>query len=774
MSFRSEKHKKRLALVLGLILAGLLVLPVYASTLSGEENLDAPPASVSSEEETKKTEEDSSGPSLGSKGIQPLSNGFLTDNLHLSKSAAYNAATGKVDIQLEAFATGVILPSDDYPFDIVLVVDHSQSMNSTRLAYLKTALTAFIDKVEYNAAVTGLNHRISLVRYCGTYNNLLRDLTSNYSQIKNDVAAMTLPGNTANNGTRIDLGLSEAYSRINTTAKSPADHNRAVILFAAGHPEPAIGSGFNMTMANDALGHANNIKGLSKTSLYSVGVFDHVNQSVMHGDAVNHAGLYDVYSTGAVNSSWAKEVATLFSTNSVVERPMTNRLMNLISSNYTGVLSGSDKIGLSRATNNWPPYYDRVTITKAYNLDQSGYFLAAGKNDGAAYLSIYGTLADQILPPLGLSPTTSLLDYLTSHFQIKSTSPAPTVQVADATGYNTSTGQYIFAPAVGAPASITASYNLSDQALGVTGFDFRDYLVTKQPKPGTTGDYGKKLIVSFSADVDPAFFGGNGLLTNQPASGVYLNDGTPVKFFDIPRVSIPLKYETMDDVQETIALGQSIDLASLIEFVTQNGVNYTPNGQNNDHVKITYSLYHENDQVNPLATYVLLPGQTKNSLSWTGAWVTPDFAHADYVLKVVVEPSQTGTYPAITRSANISFDFVTGSITIVKEAEAGTTINPKETFFVLVSDAFGKIWKLAVKTGSPVSLKGLPVGTYTVSEDKSWSWRYQATIVYPDGGSNLTLQPGTAMNQTVVIVNEKINSQWLTDEDSVPNLFEGK
>jgi len=782
MSFRSEKHKKRLALVLGLILASLLVFPVNASTQ--QEGGESPPS-----EETNPLIELTEDPgqaedaepvllpdtplSAGLSAMNSRSKGTLADSLHLDKTASYNPLTGKVDIRLEAFST---LEPEDYPFDIVLIADHSLSMNSARLGYLKTALTAFINQVEANAQATGLTHRISLVRYCGTYNNQVRDLTSNYNQLRSDVNAMSLPWDPANDGTRIDLGLKEAHNQISTDAKSPPDNNRVVILFTAGKPEAAVTSGFNMTYANWALEEANKIKGLSKTSLHVVGVFDHANAGVMHGDSVQHAGLFDHYSTGTVNSFWDIQVASLISTNDLVVRPYNNRLMNLISSNFTGNLPETNRLGLSRETVRTAilTYFDRVTINQAYTLSQSGYFLTGGKNDGAAYLAAYLAIADRILPEPGLGHTSRILDYLAPHLLLTSGSAPPLLQVADATGYDPLTGTYSFGPATTAPSPIAASYDLNGQSLQVTGFSFLDHGVTQTPKAGTSNDYGRKLIVSFSADVETSFFGGNLVPSNLPESGVYLGNNSPVKMFEVPRVHLPIKYEMMADLHETVYLGQSVDLASLISFITSSGVHYSPNGTNNGYVRITYSLFAADDLVNPIATYVISPGQHKDAVNWSGALITPDYAHDTYVLKVLVEPSQAGTFQAVNRSAIICFDLLTGSITIVKEAKAGTVIGSRENFLILISDTLGNSWKLAVTTNSPVTLKGLSIGSYTVSEDSAWSWRYQATVNYPDGGSSVTLQPEDSMHQTVTVVNEKINRRWLTDEKSVLNRFGGQ
>ena len=65
------------------------------------------------------------------------------------------------------------------------------------------------------------------------------------------------------------------------------------------------------------------------------------------------------------------------------------------------------------------------------------------------------------------------------------------------------------------------------------------------------------------------------------------------------------------------------------------------------------------------------------------------------------------------------------------------------------------------------TVKGLPVGTYTVTEDTNWSWRYEAV----DGASKTATLEAGKDNAEVTITNRLKENKWLNFVTSVQNLF---
>ena len=64
---------------------------------------------------------------------------------------------------------------------------------------------------------------------------------------------------------------------------------------------------------------------------------------------------------------------------------------------------------------------------------------------------------------------------------------------------------------------------------------------------------------------------------------------------------------------------------------------------------------------------------------------------------------------------------------------------------------------VTIQGNNSVTITGLPVGSYTVTEDGGWSWRYKAA----DGsGKAVTLQPPTSP-ESVTVINERKEIYWL-------------
>lgn len=113
----------------------------------------------------------------------------------------------------------------------------------------------------------------------------------------------------------------------------------------------------------------------------------------------------------------------------------------------------------------------------------------------------------------------------------------------------------------------------------------------------------------------------------------------------------------------------------------------------------------------------------------------------------------------------------TFDLKIQKSAAEGTTIDPSQTFVFTVkgTDEHTKDvnTQVIIQGAKSVTLKDLPVGNYTVTEDTNWSWRYT-----PDRASQTVNADSTTPQQTVTFVNELTNDSWLSFLNRVTNVFE--
>lgn len=104
----------------------------------------------------------------------------------------------------------------------------------------------------------------------------------------------------------------------------------------------------------------------------------------------------------------------------------------------------------------------------------------------------------------------------------------------------------------------------------------------------------------------------------------------------------------------------------------------------------------------------------------------------------------------------------TCTLTITK---AGNVAN--EPFVFTVSKDGAKYTEVTVEGGKSVALHELPVGTYSITEDTGWGWRY--TPRYSNNGqAELT---ATAPNGEITCTNTKDNDQWLNDYGVISNIY---
>ena len=109
----------------------------------------------------------------------------------------------------------------------------------------------------------------------------------------------------------------------------------------------------------------------------------------------------------------------------------------------------------------------------------------------------------------------------------------------------------------------------------------------------------------------------------------------------------------------------------------------------------------------------------------------------------------------------------TCSLTISKTV---TGQNNGQSFVFTVKDANGNvITTVAVKGGASKTITGLPIGTYTVTEDTQWSWQYNLT-----SGNDVTkeLKANAAEDHAAAdFTNEYKGTNWLTSIADVINTW---
>ncbi len=107
-------------------------------------------------------------------------------------------------------------------------------------------------------------------------------------------------------------------------------------------------------------------------------------------------------------------------------------------------------------------------------------------------------------------------------------------------------------------------------------------------------------------------------------------------------------------------------------------------------------------------------------------------------------------------------------LTIQKTAKAGTTIDPNQTFvFKVQNNETNQTMEVVITGEGKKTIKNLPMGNYTITEDTNWSWKY--TPVDKNGAAELSQTIIATGATTVTFENENKGTNWLTSIAEVIN-----
>lgn len=106
----------------------------------------------------------------------------------------------------------------------------------------------------------------------------------------------------------------------------------------------------------------------------------------------------------------------------------------------------------------------------------------------------------------------------------------------------------------------------------------------------------------------------------------------------------------------------------------------------------------------------------------------------------------------------------TCTLTITKRV-TGTNIDDGQSFiFTITGPGIAK--RVVIQGDGSVTLKGLKVGTYTVTEDTAWSWRYT-----PDKETQTATLSAETDSDEVIVTNTRTNEKWVSTDVYCKNEF---
>lgn len=379
--------------------------------------------------------------------------------------------------------------------------------------------------------------------------NSLLNTVSNKTQLDRAVTWLDAQG-----ATRSDLGMEMAKTvLLQNPIPSGETRQRIVILFTDGTPTSS--STFDSTVANAAIANSKAIKSPSVgATTYTIGVLS----------GADPAATDDV-----------------------------NKYMNYVSSNY--------------------PNAESLTNAGSGSYT-SGYYLSASNSETLG--NIFSKISSQVggANNTNLTSTTTVKDVLSPQLMLPDNFDTEDVKVqvydfvGTSTDYNLSSSWALSNPQ---PTDIEVNFDTNTGVIDVSGFDYsKNYVAYDAVAKKATG---KKLVITFTANVKEDFIGGNIVNTNKAESGIYAPDGTSVKSFSVPEVDIPLRLDA-SSVNKGIYLSQSI-FAN--ELISGNGLNFKINGKdykidgiNNAYSDIKYVVY-DRDGTTELRSFTIKAGETR-------------------------------------------------------------------------------------------------------------------------------------------------------------------
>ena len=184
-------------------------------------------------------------------------------------------------------------------------------------------------------------------------------------------------------------------------------------------------------------------------------------------------------------------------------------------------------------------------------------------------------------------------------------------------------------------------------------------------------------------------------------------------------------------------------------------------GTNNAYVDISYVVKNGDQTV---GIYTILAGNSSGSWTWTpdGAQTPALTEDTTYTVDCTVTPTQKGSVSAYDLQKTFTVYVQSGTLTIQKQ---GGQAGEKYVFNIQKDGEF--YMTVTVNGNESTTIQKLPKGSYTVTEETAWSWRYQD----PTYQNNTFGIDAENPEQTVTCINENRNSQWLNGYADAANEY---
>lgn len=680
-----------------------------------------------------------------------------------------------------------------------------------RLTALKKAVTSFADAVAEKAkgadGVLGtdddVNHRIAVVGFASgnpsnrlyynseifvganqyqynrlTSQNYLDAMQSMDTKTGVDNIGKSINALDAEGATYTNLGIEMANGIFATNPVENNSRNRIVVVFTDGQPGR---SGYDSSIANAAINQANTTKNTYNATVYTVGIFENADAT----SAGNQNG------TNAEKSNWFMQ--KLSSNNGTPQDPSyylsasDSDTLSTIFQKISNQISES-KIDLGSQTvikDTVTKYFDMPTDASKVSVKS---YDCTGVADGKPTWSETGTVINNAvtLDPKDNSVNVTGFDFNANYVTEKGRDENDPKKEGDFHGRKlviefTVTAKDGFVGGNSVPTNGSDSGVYDKDGKEVATFDVPQVNVPIEPEL-TVND--KVIYEGGSANV----------------SGLYNAADTSSWKYDFVNVSYEVK-------NGNTAVSGSVSPADCTDYTVKATFSPKYDGKNAD------GKINDDVTVDGTATvHVLKPTVTVTANDvWKyygedyntpdGSTVTGSVTWADEHSHDVSGITVIGSAPYGTDDLQYSYDHgqfvvpntdttiaVVAKVGGVEKASTSYVVHPKFCTLTINkevaklygdNDSFifnvvgeGNIKyeaKVVINGAGSATLTGLPVGSYTVTEDIGWSWRYTC-----DSSTKSTVLSSAKDNDSVTITNKLDDNKYLGDETYVINKCESR
>lgn len=683
-----------------------------------------------------------------------------------------------------------------------------------RLTALKKAVTSFADAVAEKAkgpdGILGtdddVNHRIAVVGFASgryyqgrDYNYGNTEVFVGANQYKYDSSAQSVYGSAlqdmskqagqnniaasigaldANGGTLTNLGLEMANGILAANKVTDNSRNRIVVVFTDGQPG---WSGYDSSVANSAINQAATTKNTYNATVYTVGIFGNADAT----SAGNQNG------TNAEKSNWFMQ--KLSSNNGTPQDPSyylsasDSDTLSTIFQKISNQISES-KIDLGSQTvikDTVTKYFDMPTDASKVSVKS---YDCTGVADGKPTWSETGTVINNAvtLDPTDYSVNVTGFDFNANYVTEKGRDENDPKQAGDFHGRKlviefTVTAKDGFVGGNSVPTNGSDSGVYDKDGKEVATFDVPQVNVPIKPEltvndkviyeGGSTSVDGlytaadtsswKYDFVNVSYEVKNGDTAVSGSVNPADCTG-YTVKATFSPKYDGQNASGKINDDVTVDGTATVHVLKPTVTVSATDVWKYYGEDYnTPDGSTVTG-SVTWADEHSHD-VSGITVIGSAP-YTENDLVYSydhGKFVVPN---ADTTIKVV---AKVGGVEKASTSYVVHPKFCT--LTVKKDVANLYGANDSFIFNVVGEGNIKYEAKVVINGAGSATLTGLPVGSYTVTEDIGWSWRYTC-----DSSTKSTVLSSAKDNDSVTITNKLDDNKYLGDETYVINKCESR